>query len=212
MYGYLIDGLDKGCISALGTKLGRTLKIGSQKTVEALITLFPALGDGTHFIRSADLLSRQRRLASHSARPPAKSFPAFSTFTNDLYLYLGGLKEVLSMIEKEFGVDGKGAFGRHEARKWLPRIVRPPLPSHSVAQASRMEGKTIEKVEMGTRDDIKQVHGSESIIIYFTDGSIVGLDTGSNAWNVATSGEPFRAEDLHIDFRMQWVPPLPKKL
>jgi hypothetical protein len=211
LYGYLIDGLDKNCISALGTRLGKTLRIGSKKTVEALTTLFPALEHGTYFMRSVSLVSDQRRLASHSARRPAKSFPAFSTFTNDLHLCLNGVKEVLAMIEKESGVDGKGASDRHEAKKWLPRIVRSPKPNYSIVQASRMKGKTIEKVELGTRDDIKEVHGSEAIVIYFTDGSIMGLDTGSNAWNVATSEKPFRPEDLHVDFRVQWVPPLPKK-
>jgi hypothetical protein len=211
LYGYLVDGLDKNCISALSNKLGRTLKIGSKKTVEALTMLFPALQNEPHFMPSISLVSDQRRLASHSARPPAKSFPAFSTFTNDLYRCLNGVKEVLAIIEKEFGVDGRGAFERHEAKKLLPRIVHPPQPNYSIVQASGMKGKTIEKVAVGTRDDIKEVHGSEAIIIYFTDGSIMGLDTGSNAWNVATSEKPFHAEDLHVDFRVQWVPPLPKK-
>ena len=96
------------------------------------------------------------------------------------------------MIEKEFGVDGKGASARHDAKKWLPRIVGQSRPNYSIVQASRMKGKTIKKVEYGTREHIKEVHGSEAIIIYFTDGSIMGLDTGSNAFNVAGTEKPFR--------------------
>ena len=115
------------------------------------------------------------------------------------------------MIESEFGVDGKGAHGRHEAKKWLPKIAAPANPHGLILQVSRMKGKTIDKVEYGTREDIKQVHGSEAIIIYFTDGSIMGLDTESNAFNVAESEQPFRAEDLHIDFMVHWVQPLKKK-
>ncbi|HEV2499817.1 MAG TPA: hypothetical protein VGY31_09590 [Terriglobia bacterium] len=65
LYGYLIDGLDKNCMSALGNKLGKTLKLDSKKTVDALTTLFPALKNGTHFMASVSLLSAQRRLASH---------------------------------------------------------------------------------------------------------------------------------------------------
>ena len=211
LYGYLIDGLDKDCMSALGTELGKTLKIGSKKSVEALKMLFPALENGKYFIQSVNLVSDQRRRASHSARPPAKSFPAFSTFSNDLYLCLNGVKEVLTMIENEFGVDGKGAHERHEAKKWLSKLSAPANPHGLILQVSRMKGKTIEKVEYGTREDIKQVHGSEAIIIYFTDGSIMGLDTGSSAFNVAESEQPFRAEDLHIDFMVHWVQPLKKK-
>src|SRR6185437_1132253 len=190
LYGYLIDGLDKNCISTLGAKLGKTLKISNKRTVEALTELFPLLKNGTSFIPSFNLVSEQRRLASHSARRPAKSFPAFTTFTDDLYLCLNGVKELLSMIEKEFGLDGKGAHARHDAKKWLPKITGQSQPNYSIVQVSRMEGKTIEKVEYGTREDIKQVHGSEAIIIYFTDGSIMGLDTVSNAFNVAMTEEP----------------------
>ena len=115
------------------------------------------------------------------------------------------------MIENEFGVDGKGAHERHEAKKWLSKLSAPANPHGLILQVSRMKGKTIEKVEYGTREDIKQVHGSEAIIIYFTDGSIMGLDTGSSAFNVAESEQPFRAEDLHIDFMVHWVQPLKKK-
>ena len=103
LYGYFIDGLDKNCISALGAKLGRPLKTGSKKTVEALKELFPSLENAASFIPSVSMVSDQRRLASHSARRPAVSFPAFSTFTSDLYLCLNGVKEVLAMIEKDFG-------------------------------------------------------------------------------------------------------------
>lgn len=55
------------------------------------------------------------------------------------------------------------------------------------------------------------MHGSEAIIIYFTDGSIMGLDTVSNAFNVAMTEEPFHAEDLHVDFMVNWVSPPLKK-
>ncbi len=211
LYGYLIDGLNKDCILALGTKHGMTLKIGNKKTVEGLMKLFPALSNGEYFVASSNCVSKQRRLAAHSARRPAKSFPAFSTFTNDLHLCLNGVRELLAMIEKGFGVDGEDASKRHEAKKQLPIIVAPPQQNYSIVQASRMKGKTIEKVEVGTRNDIDEVHGSEAMIIYFTDGSIMGLDTGSNAWNVAMGEKPFCAEDLHVDFRVQWVPPLLKK-
>jgi len=115
------------------------------------------------------------------------------------------------VIEKEFGLDGKAAHDRSEAKKGLPTIVAPPEPNYSIVQAQRMVGKTIDKVEIGTREDIKEVHGSEAIIIHFTDGSIMGLDTGSNAYNVAMLEKPFQAEDLHIDFQVHWVPPLCNK-
>lgn len=48
---------------------------------------------------------------------------------------------------------------------------------------------------------------SEALILYFTDGSIMGIDTGSNIWNLASEHEGLKAGDLHVDLNLQWVPP-----
>src|SRR5215831_16945001 len=55
------------------------------------------------------------------------------------------------------------------------------------------------------RHDIKNVHQSELLLIYFTDGWIMGIDTGSNAANLRH--KPSQPEDFHVDFCMNWVPP-----
>ena len=47
-----------------------------------------------------------------------------------------------------------------------------------------MAGRTISKIEFGFRHDIKGVHQSELLLIYFTDGAVMGIDTGSNAANL----------------------------
>jgi hypothetical protein len=49
------------------------------------------------------------------------------------------------------------------------------------------------------------VHQSELLLIYFTDGSIMGIDTGSNAANLRD--RPSQPEDFHVDFRMHRIPP-----
>ncbi len=210
LYGYFIDALDKNCILALGSKLGRTVHASSKKTVEALAELFPGLRTSSSFMVATELVSEQRRLATHGVRPKAKTFSAFSKFTEDLTLCWKAVKELLAMIENDFGVNGEEAQKRHEAKKWLPIITRPPEPNFSIVEARRMKGKTIESVEVGFREDIEGVHGSEAIIIHFTDGSIMGLATGSNAENVASDENRMRPEDFHVDFAVQWVPELPK--
>jgi hypothetical protein len=210
LYGYLIDGLDKDCIVALGAKLSRTLRVNSKKTVEGLTDLFPGLKASPSFIAAMTLVSEQRRLASHGVRPNAKHFSAFSTFTKDLSLCLKGVEELLAMIEKEFGVSGKEAQRRHEAKKWLPRITGAPKANFSILQALRMKGKTVDRVEVGLREEIKNVHASEAVIIYFTDGSIMSLDTGSNVGNVANDKNGLRPEEFNVDFMVHWVPELPK--
>ena len=112
------------------------------------------------------------------------------------------------MLENEFHVNGEEMRKRNGAKRWLPVIVRPPSANFSIVGAKQMVGKTVEKVEIGFREDIEGVHGSEAIIVYFTDGSIMGLDTGSDAANVAGQHEGLRAEEFHVDFMVQWVPEL----
>jgi hypothetical protein len=170
LYGYFIDGLDKECIVALGSKLGRTLKVSSKKTVEAIMDLFPGLQTSPSFVAATGLVSEQRRLASHGVRPKPTSFSAFSKFTEDLSLCLKAVKELLIMIENEFGVNGEEARKRHEAKEWLPKINHLRSPHSTIMEARRMEGKTVEKVEAGYREEREGVHGSEVVIIHFTDG------------------------------------------
>jgi len=206
LYGYFIDGIDKKCISALASKLGRTVPVDNKKTIAALARLLPGLNQSEGFGPAVARVSEQRRLASHGARPKAVAVAAFSKFTEDLRLCLKALKEVTAMLEKEFHVNGEEMRKRHEAKKWLPVIVRSPSAHFSIVGAKQMAGKTVERVEIGFREDIEGVHGSEAMIVYFTDGSIMGLDTGSNAANVAAEHKGLQASEFHVDFMVQWVP------
>jgi hypothetical protein len=72
-----------------------------------------------------------------------------------------------------------------------------------------MVGKTVAKVEFGFREHIDDVHQSEVLIIRFADGSIMSIDTGSNAWNLSDDEKGLRPDDFHVDFVIHWVPELP---
>lgn len=208
LYGYLIDGLDKACISQLAARLGKNVKVGYKTTVQALKKVLPDLDTSPAFGRAMSLVSEQRRLASHGVRPLATSFPAFSQFTKDLSLCLGGVTEVLAILEREFEMSGERAYEPHQAKTSLPKIVQPPQAHFSIVQASRMVGKTVAKVEYGFREHIEDVHESEVLIIHFTDGSIMSIDTGSNAWNLSGDEKELRPDDFHVDFMIHWVPAL----
>lgn len=210
LYGYLVDGLSKECISCLASKLGRNVQFSSKKTIEAITAVFPSLQTSPNFMAAFDLVSKQRRTASHGVRPACQSFPAFSSFGEDLTLCVRALKELLGVLEYEFGISGENAHARIEAQKWLPQIDRQPEAHYSIVRTSRMTGKTIEKVEFGVRKKIEGVHESEALVIHFTDGSIMSLETGSNAENLAARNNGLRSEDFHVDFMVHWVPDVPK--
>lgn len=208
LYGYLIDGLSKQCISTLAAELGKSINVSDKNTIKAITNLFPGLKSTPNFLPAMKLVSKQRRLASHGVRPAAKNFPAFSQFTEDLSLCLGALKELLAMLEHKFGINGQGAHVRQEAKKNLPEISRYSENQHMIARASRMAGKTVQRVEFGSRKRIEGVHESEALIIYFTDGSIMSLETGSNVANLRSDENGLRPEDVHVDFIVRWVPEL----
>jgi hypothetical protein len=210
VYGYLVDGLDKECISRISSSLKRDIKVGDKNTVQAITDLFPDLKDSKIFAIAISLVSEQRRLASHSVRPPAENFPAFSQFTKDLSLCLEATKEILAVLERELGVRGEELRIRHEAKGGLPRIDRPPESHYSIVQASPMAGKTVEKVEFGFREELEGVHQSEALIIHFTDGSIMSVEAGSNIENLLSDEKRLRLEDLHVDFIVHWVPESPE--
>jgi hypothetical protein len=116
------------------------------------------------------------------------------------------------VLEHEFQVNGEELREHHTAKEMLPEIDRLPHAHYSIVQASRMIGKTVERVEFGFRKKIEGVHESEALIIHFTDGSIMGLDTGSNAGNLACDENGPHPDDFHVDFMVRWVPELPKVL
>ena len=63
-----------------------------------------------------------------------------------------------------------------------------------------MVGKTVASVEVGHRRHIAaRVHESELIVLHFTDGSSLSIDTGSNANHVSATPSEF-----HVDFMLEW--------
>ena len=199
LYRYLIDGLDRDCIMLIATFLGRP-KPREKWTVQDLKKIFPCLEKPAIFSTAYDLVSEQRRLASHKPRPPAEAMQAFEQFTRDLGLCVTGLGELLSALEKELHVNSEKAAARNDAKAQLPKIVAPASPHFSVCQASQMKGKTVDRVEFGFAEQTEGAHRSELLIIHFTDGSIMSIDTHMNAGK-------FKPTDFDVSYLLHWVPP-----
>jgi hypothetical protein len=204
LYGVLIDGLDKTGIEQLGQRLGCPINAQSMKTRNALATILPAVANDRTFADPIENVSEQRRRASHKVRPPAQPMTAFEQFTKDLQLCHQAVRLLRTTIESELHMDAAKAARRQEALGHLPRIGSPSEPNYSINALSRMVGKTVSKVEYGFREEIKGVHQSELVIIHFTDGSIMSIETGSNARNL--SDRAHEPQDFHVDFRVHWVP------
>ena len=82
----------------------------------------------------------------------------------------------------------------------LPKIASPALPE-SLELAKKMEGKTIKKIEYGYGEHVEDAHGTEVLILEFTDGTKVGILIGSNAMEFKRLVNP---ERLKVDFIFRW--------
>lgn len=205
LYGILIDGLQMPCIRALATHLGRSLAPGAARTLNALRTALPTLDTDTAFTATVKNVSDQRGKAAHKVRPPARPMTAFATFASDVADCAACLRQLRSTLESELGMSAEKCRRRQDALTLLPNIVRPPEAHFAINNARMIAGRTVERVEVGFRKEIEGVHQSEAIIVRFTDGSILGIDTGSNAANVAC--EHHRPDDFHVDLNVWFVPP-----
>ena len=89
--------------------------------------------------------------------------------------------------------------------KGLPKIVGDVESHYSICQSTKMEGKTVEKVWFGIREEIEEVHQSEVLYMKFTDGDILAIETGSNALNFL-HGNGINPNELSVDLMLTWVP------
>jgi len=65
-----------------------------------------------------------------------------------------------------------------ELKRMPPKPVAAPESHYSINKARQMVGKTVASVEAGHRRQIPKVHQSELIVIHFTDGTALAIDTG----------------------------------
>lgn len=206
LYRYLIDGLDRECIEDIARHLGKPIKARQKWTVMDLKKVFPNIDAPSKFATAYELVSNQRGHSAHKVRQPAVKMSASEQFEKDLELCVVGLRELLTTLEKELGMNGEKAIQRSDARQHLPKISQPAQPNYSICEAVRMRGKTVEHVEFGTREQVQDAHRTEVLIIHFTDGSILSLDTHSNVGNLADDIPDLKCEDFDVSFSLNWVP------
>ena len=207
-YGFLIDSLSKDCLLVLANL--RNKKISNphnMKPTTLLRHVFNEFGKHSKLHTVLSTVSEQRGRASHGVRPPAKQFDAFEAFYRDLEDAIKAYEGLLGLIESEFGVSSSHELERHEIMNHLPRIDKNKTVAahYSICEATRLKGKTIEKVWFGMREDTEGVHQSEVLFLLFTDGEILAMETGSNASDLERNPS-MKPDEIKVDFLLTWVP------
>ena len=206
LYGFLVDSLSKKCLLALACIRNQTIpEAQNMRSTTLLRHVFNKLGEHSKLHTLLSKVSKQREKSSHDVRPAAIEYDAFGNFYRDIEGSTEAYEELLKLIESEFGVSPDHELKRHEAMNYLPKVVGDVEPHHSICEATRMVGKTVEKVEFGKREDIEGAHQSEVLCVKFTDSEILGLDTGSNASDLKRNAS-MKPNEFQVNFMLKWVP------
>ena len=206
LYGFLVDSLSKDCLLELANIRNKTIDgAENMKTKTLLRLVFNEFDKNSKLHTFLAEVSEKRRQSSHGVREAAKKSNAFEDFRNDLEIAVEVYEKLLALIETEFNVLSEHELRRHEIMEGLPKIVRDAESHYSICQSKKMEGKTVEKVWFGMREEIEDVHQSEVLYMQFTDGEILAMQIGSNALDFLYS-KGINPNELNTDLILTWVP------
>ena len=207
LYRYLIDGLNKDCIKALADLLGRQIKIDNDNTRKALGKLFPSLevGNKAVFDNAMEKISSNRRPSTHQARDKAVHFNAHDAFAVDLQECKAALEMLQGILQTETGFNPEKTLSYVRRRVFFPKLGEKSDPTYLINELRKMKGKTIDKVEYGYEDKGGEGHLTEMMVLYFTDGTSVGITTGSNSETLCTEENELQPSDFHVDLDVQWL-------
>jgi hypothetical protein len=203
LYRFLIDGMEKDCIENLATFKNINLT-DSKKRLNSLKEILPE--KLRNIIHKPFSEISQKRMTIHGI--PSKditTYPAFENFNNDLKSINNSLVHLKEWLEKEFNLDSKSCQKRLESLTLFPQLNKPPRPEFKLFEAQKMVGKTIERIEFGEKEFDKNLHLSEAINLFFTDGTSTTIQIGSNASNISDKYDNISPSNIHTDIMIFWA-------
>lgn len=206
LYGFLVDSLSRECLLEFANLRNKPIPDAKNMRLPTLLRhVFSEFDKNSKLHTLLAKVSEKRSKPSHGIRDLAEESNAFENFWNDLEIAVGVYVELLELIESEFSVSSEHELRRHQIMKGLPKIVGDVESHYSICQATKMEGKIVEKVWFGIRKEIKDVHRSEVLYIQFADGEILAIETGSNASDFLHRNG-INPKELSVDLVLTWVP------
>lgn len=209
LYRLVIDGMEKECIEDISNHLKINLT-DKKKRLNSLKEILPSELE-TKIYKPLNSVNR-KRMPIHGI--PSKGiipYPAFETFNTDLKNIYNALYNLRQWLENILNLVSESCLDRLESLSTFPKLDKPPRPEFKLREAQRMVGKTIEKVEFGETSFHQNVHQGEALNIFFSDGTAVTIQIGSNACNIAMDFEGIKPSDIHTDMMLFWAEKLINK-
>lgn len=168
LYGFLVDSLSRECLLKFASLRNKTIADAKKMRLPKLLRhVFSEFDKQSKLHTLLAEVSKQRAKPSHGVRDEAKESNAFDDFKNDLEIAVEVYEELLALIESEFNVSSEHELRRHEIMEGLPKIDGEVHPKSPTRQATRMIGKTVEKVRFGMRKKLEGVQQTEVLCVHF---------------------------------------------
>ncbi len=208
----LVDGISYDAIVATAAKLGITL-VGSSraKTLQALKLLLTKLPGETSDVYPIldELRSRRSRVHAVPNGGVVAQPDAFEVFYSNVDAAINALEQALYALAQGFNVSVESATRRRAGLSTVPNLTKSWSSTVFAAALSALPGKTVASVQIG--DVVREssdMHHSEALIVTFDDGSMLIVDTMTNARNLADAHGSFEASDVNVSLSVDVVPPL----
>ncbi|MDI9873870.1 hypothetical protein [Flectobacillus rivi] len=209
LYRLVIDGMEKECIVQISEFLNIELNDKTKRLNCVKELLEDDLVEKIH--SPLNSLSKKRMPIHGIPSQGVVPFPAFESFNNDLKDIYQALFELRSWLEDKLNLDSELCRKRLESFLNFPKLDKPPRPEFKLLEVQRMIGKTIQRIEFGEISSNENVHQSEALNIYFSDGTAMTVQIGSNAGIVASEYEGMKPSDFHTDIMIFWAEELKNK-
>lgn len=205
LYRFLVNSLSKKCLLELANLRNKTiLEADNMKSSTLLRHVFCEFDKDSKLHTLLAEVSKQRSKPSHD-RETAKESKAFEDFRSTLEIAVEAYGKLLELIETEFNVSSEHELRRHEIMEGLPKIDGDVHQLSAIRKATRMVGKTVEKVSFGMRKKIEDVQQTEVLYVHFTDGEILAINTVSNIAEILEE-TAMKPDELNVEFLLEWVP------
>lgn len=208
LYRRIIDDMNKEAIEILADKLSISLT-DPVKKMNSFKEILPDELIDIH--KGFQNLYYKRQKVHGTKNQKSKKFPSFETFREDLIKLQKPLSDLIVWLENIFDVDAYHCLDRVGKMTLFPKVKRTKKVKRMYERVKETEGKTIDKIEFGELNPSPNAHKSDGLILHFTDGTSMSVNTGSNAWNLSVEREDLRPDDFHTDLMFFWAPAVKRK-
>jgi hypothetical protein len=205
LYRLLVDSLNAKAIQGISAKSGANLT-DTTKNMSSFKEMLPA-----SIVKEVNGPIRECSLARNKKHgiPSIQSmeFPAFAEFHRYLGQLSVGLASLEHWLEELFGVSAEACRDREVTMEgYWPHFSGPPWSKRTEPTFQKAEGKTIQRIEVGTDHVVNGVE-AEALVLHFTDGTALAIMVNAEVKKLTgLLPEDVNPPNLWVGLGANWAP------